>query len=70
MSEIQTSDVEVTGIGGDTSTQFVVRCPKCHDEIHCAVYKWWETKCSCGYEWTVNITATGSKFDDIVGMIR
>jgi len=64
VADITSYDVEVTGTGGDASTQYQVTCPECGDRVHCADFGWWSTKCECGYTWSVTIMAEGSKQDD------
>ena len=64
MAEITSYEVEVTGMGGDASTQYQVTCPDCGEHVLCADFGWWSTKCSCGYSWSVTVKATGSKWDD------
>ena len=64
MAEVVSYEVEVTGMGGDASTQYQVRCPECGESVHCADFAWWDSKCSCGYSWSVTVMAEGSKWDE------
>jgi hypothetical protein len=53
--------VEFNGINGDCGISFKGRCPDCGDGIHVAESSWWDTECSCGIEWVLNIEMIGYK---------
>ena len=59
---IQASRIKYDG-ESDAGSVFLVHCPECGGEIRCPAFggSWWSQKCSCGYEWEVNVTATGTK---------
>lgn len=40
---------------GDAGQGFNGNCPKCGWEIHVAESQWWESKCSCGYVWHLEL---------------
>lgn len=46
---------------GDSGLTFVFECPSCDDEIKVAEYGWWDTTCSCGLNWDLDIKAVGEK---------
>jgi hypothetical protein len=61
-NEICTDDVEFVSDGSDAGLLFKVTCPECGDWVNCALYSgWWETRCQCGYEWSVKVEAVGKK---------
>ena len=53
------SDVELSN-GGDAGNTITFRCPECKTRIPCADAGWWDTKCRCGYAWSVTVLATGT----------
>lgn len=63
MSEIHTYDVKIEGTGGDWGDSFKVKCPECGDEVVCVEFSTRGPRCSCGYEWSVGVVATGAKND-------
>lgn len=44
----------------EAGSQYSVVCPKCKDVVYWAESMWWVPKCSCGYVWEVDISATGT----------
>ena len=61
---IKTTEIIETRENGESGTQYTIACPICKEQIICAEYGWWNTKCSCGYKWRVTVLATGEKYDD------
>ena len=39
----------------DAGITFEAQCPKCNCTIRVAPHAWWETKCTCGLEWNIEI---------------
>jgi len=62
MSKITVRDFEYAGTN-DAGTIIEVVCPKCQDKIRLCTdgVEWWDTKCVCGYNWSVTTTIEGEK---------
>lgn len=54
-------DLGFEGAGGDAGVTYKMRCEDCGDEITVAEKQWWDTKCSCGYVWSLVVKAVGTK---------
>ena len=62
--EITTENVEYTG-QNDAGDIYKLSCPKCNETVDACLTggEWWSTQCSCGYSWSVDIVATGYKYE-------
>ena len=54
-------DLDFESSGGDAGVIYTMRCEDCGDKINVAEYQWWDTKCSCGYRWSLVVKAVGTK---------
>ena len=61
MSEITTFEVKFLKDNSDYGMIYEAVCPVCKERVDIAVYQLRGNKCSCGYEWSISIVATGSK---------
>lgn len=62
---IYAADVSVDGNWpADAGYGFIGKCPICGHTIHVAESQWWETRCSCGYTWILDIKIVGIKDGD------
>ena len=58
---IETADLKITGLNAECGDSFEGFCPKCHEKLSVATSQYWETKCSCGYEWKLVLKIIGEK---------
>ena len=61
MEKIEAKNIEFEHSGSDSGMTFTLICPKCTDKIRVAECCWWDTECSCGYYWKLDIRAIGEK---------
>lgn len=60
MSEaIETTNVKFDYENSEDGEVYEITYPKCGFKVSWAPMGWWKTKCSCGYNWRVEITAIG-----------
>ena len=61
--KIETDEIVCAG-SNDAGDLFKVECPSCAQEITLTNGGgWWDTTCSCGYHWTLELKAVGYKDD-------
>jgi len=61
-NKVQSTSIRLKSSGGDAGEVYEVTCPVCQEQISVALFGgWWSTHCSCGYNWTIDLIATGEK---------
>jgi ribosomal protein L37E len=58
MEKLESFDVRHDGLGSDGSDRYSVRCPRCGSFVRDGY------KCSCGFEWSIEIKAVGRKLSE------
>ena len=63
MAEIKTSEVVFQDEHSDYGVCYFVTCPECKETVTVVEFASRGPKCSCGYEWSVWVQATGQRLD-------
>lgn len=58
MQKLESFDVRYDGVGADGSEHYIIACPWCGSFVRDGC------KCSCGFEWSVEIKAVGRKLTE------
>ena len=62
--KIESGDVEIIRISDEAGTIYKITCPECRGVVEWAPYKWWDSICDCGFQWTIDIVGKGYKYED------